>query len=72
MEKEFYKTLSCLKKKDPKIYDSNVNFFKKINPEVKKDKKAKEQPMYLKDYERKLILEKGGILSDEEDETNFR
>ncbi|XP_050296481.1 protein KRI1 homolog [Anthonomus grandis grandis] len=67
VEKEFFKTLSYLKKKDPKIYDNNVSFFKDTTENIKKEKKVKEQPMYLKDYERKLLLETGGVLSEDED-----
>lgn len=26
-EKDFFKTLNAIRKKDPKIYDPNVNFF---------------------------------------------
>lgn len=68
VEKDFFKTLACLKKKDPRIYDGNVNFFNEKQASPKKEKKKKEQPMFIKDYERKLILEKGGQLSDSEQE----
>nr|XP_023020073.1 protein KRI1 homolog [Leptinotarsa decemlineata] len=70
-EKDFFKTLSLLKSKDPSIYDKNVHFFQETEKTAsgeKPKKTKKEQPMYLKDYERKIILEKGGVLSDEEDE----
>ncbi|VEN38855.1 unnamed protein product [Callosobruchus maculatus] len=72
LEKNFFKTLACLKSKDPRIYDKNTTFFDDENVEAthRKGKKAKDQPMFLKDYERKLLLEKGGVLSDEEDDTN--
>lgn len=57
-----------MKKKDPKIYDKNVSFFidqKENQNEEKKLKREKEKPMFLRDYERKLIIERGGKLSDE-------
>ncbi|KAL1501635.1 hypothetical protein ABEB36_006930 [Hypothenemus hampei] len=69
VEKDFFKTLSCLKSKDPKIYDKNVNFFKEVkenNDTSNKSKKKKEQPIYLKDYERKMLLEEGGVFNDED------
>ncbi|XP_030766832.1 protein KRI1 homolog isoform X2 [Sitophilus oryzae] len=65
VEKDFFKTLSCLKKKDPKLYDNNINFFKSRGENSKKVKQKKDDPMYLKDYERKIILENDGVLSDE-------
>ncbi|KAJ8924351.1 hypothetical protein NQ315_007147 [Exocentrus adspersus] len=74
IERDFFKTLACLKNKDPRIYNENVNFFQNNDQDssrhvAEKKKKNKEGPMYLKDYERKIILEKGGVLSDEEDVT---
>lgn len=72
VEKDFFKTLSYLKMKDPKIYDNNVSFFKAKPENTKKEKKAKDKPMFLKDYERKLLLEKGGILSDDEEVTHAK
>ncbi|KAG8223597.1 hypothetical protein J437_LFUL004120 [Ladona fulva] len=69
-DKEFYHTLSCLKAKDPKIYDKEVNFFENADKKAENDEKKsnkKSKPMYLRDYERKLILEKGGVLSDEDE-----
>ncbi|CAH1976235.1 unnamed protein product [Acanthoscelides obtectus] len=69
LEKDFFKTLACLKSKDPRIYDKNATFFTdEIVGTSVKVTKVKDQPMFLKDYERKLILEKGGVLSDEENE----
>lgn len=70
IEKKFYKTLSCLKQKDPRIYDENVRFFEENDVEKPKKKEKKEKPVFIKDYERKLLLEKGGHVSDSDIEEN--
>ncbi|KAK0171750.1 hypothetical protein PV328_005159 [Microctonus aethiopoides] len=78
-EKDFYETLVHLQKNDPKIYDDKVDFFADVrkNDEIEEDnvgssskkiKKEKKQPLYLRDYERKIITERNGKFSDSEDE----
>ncbi|XP_069802657.1 protein KRI1 homolog [Dendropsophus ebraccatus] len=67
LDKDFYRTLSLLKKKDPVIYKEDVTFYKESDPPATNhSKSSKEKPMYLKDYERKVILEKEGKYEDEE------
>ncbi|XP_058833204.1 protein KRI1 homolog [Topomyia yanbarensis] len=69
-DKEFFRTLAYLKRRDPAKYDEKPNFFENVKPveEVALEKrKKKEKAMTLKDYERKVIVEKGGIYEDEED-----
>eukprot|EP00058_Branchiostoma_floridae_P020469 XP_002605959.1 hypothetical protein BRAFLDRAFT_92213 [Branchiostoma floridae] len=70
IEKGFLKTLAALKSKDPRIYQQDVSFYEDKKAEADKaegkGKKPKEKPMFLKDYERKVLLEKGGVPSDEE------
>ncbi|XGW12655.1 hypothetical protein V3C99_013375 [Haemonchus contortus] len=74
-EMQFLRTLSALKDNDNAIYDEKSSFWQNDDEEEAgsrkklKKKDSKEKPMYLKDYERKLILEKGGQIdeSDEED-----
>lgn len=70
LEKKFLETLSALKSKDPKIYDKDTVFFRGTEggSEKSKDKTKKDKPMFLKDYERKVILEKKGVLSDDEED----
>lgn len=58
-----------MKTKDPSIYNSESQFFDKNKELVKTQKKAKkDDPFTLRDYERKLVLEKGGRYSDDEEE----
>nr|CAD7432669.1 unnamed protein product [Timema monikensis] len=73
-ERDFLKTLSYLKKKDPCIYDKDTKFFEEYKSTLKQDgasvekSKKKEKSLFLRDYERKLILEKGGKFTDDEEE----
>uniref|UniRef100_A0A2M4AHV0 Protein KRI1 homolog n=1 Tax=Anopheles triannulatus TaxID=58253 RepID=A0A2M4AHV0_9DIPT len=69
-DKEFFRTLAFLKRKDPNKYTEQPTFFQDVKPveEVALTKRhRKEKPMTLKDYERKVMLEKGGVFEDEED-----
>ncbi|VDM42077.1 unnamed protein product [Toxocara canis] len=76
-ERDFLRTLAALKTHDPKIY-SDEKFFtaqpsssSEADPQKKKKgKKNKEAPMYLKDYERKLILERGGLKAALQDDSD--
>lgn len=69
-DKEFFRTLAYLKRRDPAKYEEKPSFFENVKPveEVALEKrKKKEKPMTLKDYERKVILEKGGVYEDEDE-----
>uniref|UniRef100_A0A4W3GLK5 Uncharacterized protein n=1 Tax=Callorhinchus milii TaxID=7868 RepID=A0A4W3GLK5_CALMI len=59
---DFYRTLSLLKKKDPQIYQKDVQFYatQENTAETTAKKSKRDKPMYLKDYERKVITEKDG------------
>lgn len=58
-----------MKNKDPRIYNENVKFFEEtyIKSADNDSKKKKEKSLFLRDYERKIIVERGGKLSDESD-----
>ncbi|XP_078036651.1 protein KRI1 homolog [Augochlora pura] len=79
-DKDFYKTLALLKKKDENIYDQGVTFFDDTDKvqesyyERKKssDKTKKEKALYLRDFERNIMVEREGKFSDSEDESAMR
>ncbi|XP_043091126.1 protein KRI1 homolog isoform X2 [Puntigrus tetrazona] len=69
LDRDFYRTLSLLKKKDPKIYQKDATFYTEQTSGSGSDdqpstSKKSEKPMFLKDYERKVILERGGKYDD--------
>ncbi|XP_077476049.1 protein KRI1 homolog [Stigmatopora argus] len=73
IERDFYRTLSLLKKKDPKIYEKDAKFYSKDSPNTEEKpstSNSKVKPMYLKDYERKVILEKEGKYEDEDSDSD--
>ncbi|XP_026071936.1 protein KRI1 homolog [Carassius auratus] len=74
LDRDFYRTLSLLKKKDPKIYQKDATFYTEdpsgsgSDDQPSTSRKA-EKPMFLKDYERKVVLERGGKYDDDEDDS---
>ncbi len=70
-EVQFFAAMSALRKKDPKIYDKQTNFFEKDDEPKSKGKgtgkKSSSKPMFLGDMERIVMTEKGGKYEDVED-----
>ncbi|CAG13740.1 unnamed protein product, partial [Tetraodon nigroviridis] len=63
LERDFYRTLSLLKRRDPKIYQKEAKFYSEETeqPEGQASTSNKRiKPMHIKDYEREVILQKGG------------
>ncbi len=67
-DKDFFKTLANLKRKDSKIYDGKTSFFSKAEESKSVAKEKKEKPMTLGDLERAVMTEKGGEFDDMADE----
>ncbi|XP_041475851.1 protein KRI1 homolog isoform X2 [Lytechinus variegatus] len=78
IEKDFFKTLSIIKSRDPKMYTKDIKFYHSEDsgsddnqqessrrPKQNKESSRKDKPMYLKDYERKIIVEKEGMFTDD-------
>ncbi|XP_073689251.1 protein KRI1 homolog [Garra rufa] len=73
LDRDFYRTLSLLKKKDPKIYQKDAKFYSEDasgsgSDDQPSTSKKSQKPMFLKDYERKVILERGGKYDDDDEE----
>lgn len=70
LERDFYRTLSLLKTKDPRIYQQDATFYSSPESSEESDGggSAEPEPLYVKDYERKVVLERGGKYVDEEEE----
>ncbi|XP_078487987.1 protein KRI1 homolog [Ciona intestinalis] len=80
LEKDFFDTLAQLKRKDKTIYEKDRKFFKESpSPDEQSDggspdsgvheNSKSEKPFLLRDYERKVVLEKDGCYEDDENET---
>uniref|UniRef100_U5ET90 Protein KRI1 homolog n=1 Tax=Corethrella appendiculata TaxID=1370023 RepID=U5ET90_9DIPT len=74
IDPEFLKVMSYLKDKNPTKYENIPKFFDENAGEKVKEKKKslKDKPMTIKDYERKVLLEKGGVYEDDENESDGR
>lgn len=81
-DKQFLIALACLKSENPNVYNEKVKFFNDSDKpgtsesakveEKEKRKSKKEKPLFLRDYERKIILEKDGRFSSSEDEDDVK
>lgn len=68
VDQEIFNTLQAIKNKDPRVYDSNVKFYKEFDAAASShDATKKEKPMYLQDYHRQnLLAGSAGVDEDEE------
>ncbi|RMX84058.1 hypothetical protein D0867_16024 [Hortaea werneckii] len=64
LDAEIMDTLQAIRRKDPRVYDNSVKFYREFDPETEGAKKEKkEKPMYLQDYHRANLL--AGAAEDE-------
>ena len=78
IERDWLRALSAIKNKDPKIYDSSTRFFshdstsKSSSGDESLDIPKKKKKIFLKDYERQILIEKGPELSTDDSEEEYR
>lgn len=73
LQKDFFNTLASIKRKDPVIYKADTKFYSSdedSSDDEEEGGQSKAKPMLLKDYERKVVLEKGGMYVDDDDEND--
>ncbi|OTA32121.1 hypothetical protein BTJ68_07539 [Hortaea werneckii EXF-2000] len=64
LDAEIMDTLQAIRRKDPRVYDNSVKFYREFDPEKEgAQKEKKEKPMYLQDYHRANLL--AGAAEDE-------
>ncbi|CAJ0650746.1 7132_t:CDS:10 [Entrophospora sp. SA101] len=76
VDAQIMKTITAIRSKDPKVYNSQANFFadeeiekaRKQWQEKQKKKKSGTKPIHLKDYHRQILLKNGG--NDDSDSDN--
>lgn len=76
IDTQIFKTIAAIKSKAPGVYDSTKKFFtdeqfkasKKQWEQQQANLKSQDKKMTLKDYERKLLLEHGGYVKEEDDD----
>ncbi|KAI7146470.1 hypothetical protein KC344_g3636 [Hortaea werneckii] len=57
LDAEIMDTLQAIRRKDPRVYDNSVKFYREFDPEKEgAQKEKKEKPMYLQDYHRANLL----------------
>jgi protein KRI1 len=58
LDDEIEETLAAIKRKDPRVYDKEVKFYREFEPETEKATgMTREKPMSLHDYHRRNLLE---------------
>ncbi|KAF8937952.1 KRRI-Interacting protein 1 [Dissophora ornata] len=76
---QIMKTIGLIRAQDPKIYEATSHFF--IPSEMEKARKQwkekqaeekKNKPMNLQDYHRKVLMEDGGIVDEEEEDKKIK
>jgi len=60
--------LDALKRNDPSIYNEKSKFYETESESETEDKRKAEKSLTLKDYERNVVLQKGGIVNEEDEE----
>lgn len=73
-DQEFLRTLSLIKANDSRVRDPSYQFYHSEDESSQAKSAEKTKPMYLRDYERKRLVEKGSLalVSSDEEEENDR
>ncbi|KAL1916494.1 uncharacterized protein VTP21DRAFT_5685 [Calcarisporiella thermophila] len=71
IDAQILKTIAAIRTKNPKIYENNTAFFsdeavENARKKWKEKQTTAEKPVRLKDYHRKVLLEDGGIIEEED------
>uniref|UniRef100_A0A7G3AR76 Protein KRI1 homolog n=1 Tax=Lutzomyia longipalpis TaxID=7200 RepID=A0A7G3AR76_LUTLO len=67
-DKKFFSTLASIKARDPKIYKKDVEFFGDVDLSTRKRSKE-DKPITIRDLERKVLLEHGGMFEEVDSKT---
>lgn len=73
IDTQILRTISMIKAKNPTVYDPKVNFFSEEEVQrmqqewekKKQEKKKQPKPLTIQDYQRKVLLEDGGVIDEE-------